>query len=103
MDTIVRQHIVFYGWVQGIGFRYRAIHAAEYYGATGWVRPGEMIEDMKLDELPTRLSDVTVRFTAVNPANYNISSGVFDMKTVMHIVDYEGNMMDENGNWVKAG
>lgn len=72
-------------------------------GATGWVRPGEMIDDMKLDELPTRLSDVTVRFTAVNPANYNISSGVFDMKTVMHIVDYEGNMMDENGNWVKAG
>ena len=38
MDTIVRQHIVFYGWVQGVGFRYRAIHAAEYYGATGWVR-----------------------------------------------------------------
>ena len=25
-------------WVQGVGFRYRAIHAAEYYGATGWVR-----------------------------------------------------------------
>ena len=38
MDTIVRQHIVFYGWVQGVGFRYRARHAANLYGLTGWVR-----------------------------------------------------------------
>ena len=35
---VIRKHIVFYGWVQGVGFRYRASHAAEYYGATGWVR-----------------------------------------------------------------
>ena len=35
---LIREHIVFYGWVQGVGFRYRASHAAEYYGATGWVR-----------------------------------------------------------------
>ena len=35
---ILRRHIVFKGWVQGVGFRYRAIHAAELHGATGWVR-----------------------------------------------------------------
>ena len=35
---MIRQHITFYGWVQGVGFRYRARHAADYYGATGWVR-----------------------------------------------------------------
>ena len=35
---MVRKHIVFYGWVQGVGFRYRARHAADLYGATGWVR-----------------------------------------------------------------
>ena len=35
---MVRKHIVFYGWVQGVGFRYRARHAAERYGCTGWVR-----------------------------------------------------------------
>ena len=35
---MIRQHIVFHGWVQGVGFRYRAIHAAVLYGATGWVR-----------------------------------------------------------------
>ena len=35
---MIRKHIVFYGWVQGVGFRYRAIHAANLYGCTGWVR-----------------------------------------------------------------
>ncbi|MBQ3292487.1 MAG: acylphosphatase [Mogibacterium sp.] len=37
-DEMTRKHIVFYGWVQGVGFRYRARHAADLYGATGWVR-----------------------------------------------------------------
>jgi len=35
---MLRQRIVFYGWVQGVGFRYWAKHAADRYGATGWVR-----------------------------------------------------------------
>ena len=35
---MVRKRIVFYGWVQGVGFRYRARHAAQMVGATGWVR-----------------------------------------------------------------
>ena len=34
----IRQRIVFSGWVQGVGFRYRAMHAANLYGVTGWVR-----------------------------------------------------------------
>ena len=34
----IRRHIVFHGWVQGVGFRYRARHAAELYGCTGWCR-----------------------------------------------------------------
>lgn len=38
MDRIIRKHIVCYGWVQGVGFRYRARHAADMYGVTGWVR-----------------------------------------------------------------
>jgi len=71
--------------------------------STGWIRPGEMIAKMKLDELPYKMSNVTVRFTAVNPANYKISSGIFSMESVLHIVDYQGNMLDENGNWVSAG
>ena len=35
---MARKHINFYGWVQGVGFRYRARHAASLYGCTGWVR-----------------------------------------------------------------
>ncbi len=35
---MLRRHMTFRGWVQGVGFRYRARHAAERYGCTGWVR-----------------------------------------------------------------
>ena len=35
---MIRKQIIFYGRVQGVGFRYRAIHAANLYGCTGWVR-----------------------------------------------------------------
>ena len=35
---MVRKHIVFYGSVQGVGFRYRARQAAGLVGCTGWVR-----------------------------------------------------------------
>ena len=38
MMNMVRKHISFYGWVQGVGFRYRARHVAELYGCTGWVQ-----------------------------------------------------------------
>ncbi|MBR6408451.1 MAG: acylphosphatase [Clostridia bacterium] len=34
----IRRRIRFYGWVQAVGFRYRASKAADMYGATGWVR-----------------------------------------------------------------
>ena len=35
---MIRKHIVFTGYVQGVGFRWRARHAANNYGCTGWVR-----------------------------------------------------------------
>ena len=35
---MIRRHIIFRGSVQGVGFRWRACHAAELYGCTGWVR-----------------------------------------------------------------
>ena len=35
---MIRRHITFYGRVQGVGFRYRARHAAQLYGCTDWVR-----------------------------------------------------------------
>ena len=35
---MIRKHFVFYGSVQGVGFRFRARMAAEMTGCTGWVR-----------------------------------------------------------------
>ena len=35
---MIRRHIVFQGWVQGVGFRYRARHATDLYSCTGWCR-----------------------------------------------------------------
>ena len=37
-SELVRKHIDFYGWVQGLGFRWRARQAANLYDCTGWVR-----------------------------------------------------------------
>ena len=38
MGDIIRRRMRFHGLVQGVGFRYRARHAAAAVGATGWVR-----------------------------------------------------------------
>ena len=35
---MIRKHIIFSGWVQGVGFRYRAHNAASMYSVTGWVK-----------------------------------------------------------------
>ena len=35
---MIRKKIRFHGWVQGVGFRYRAREAASLYGCTGWVK-----------------------------------------------------------------
>lgn len=37
-SEIIRKRINVYGSVQGVGFRYRATHAADAFGVTGWVR-----------------------------------------------------------------
>lgn len=35
---MIRKQILFYGRVQGVGFRYHAKNAADALGLTGWVR-----------------------------------------------------------------
>lgn len=37
-ERLLRCHFHIYGQVQGVGFRYRAEHAAGLLGVTGWVR-----------------------------------------------------------------
>lgn len=36
--NIVRKHILFFGRVQGVGFRYSSISKARSIGLTGWVK-----------------------------------------------------------------
>lgn len=38
MDQKMRRHFIFYGNVQGVGFRYRAYYQALKLGLSGWVR-----------------------------------------------------------------
>ena len=35
-EKIIRKKVFVYGAVQGVGFRYRAEHAANMLGVTGW-------------------------------------------------------------------
>lgn len=37
-ESIIRKELMFYGSVQGVGFRYRAQYAASACGVTGWVK-----------------------------------------------------------------
>ena len=38
MSEKIRKHIIFYGRVQGVGFRYYSVYKARQLGLTGWVR-----------------------------------------------------------------
>lgn len=38
MEDKIRRHILFFGRVQGVGFRYYSVHKASSLGLTGWVR-----------------------------------------------------------------
>lgn len=38
MENKIRRHILFFGRVQGVGFRYYSVHKAGSLGLTGWVR-----------------------------------------------------------------
>ena len=60
-SEVIRQHIVFNGWVQGVGFRYRARHAANLHGVTGWVRndPGGSVT-MEIQGTEEQISNVII-------------------------------------------
>ena len=50
---MVRKRIIFAGTVQGVGFRWRARHAAERYRCTGWCRnewDGTVLMEIQGDE-----------------------------------------------------
>ena len=60
----IRRHFIFYGYVQGVGFRYKARHAAERFGIAGWVRNlGDGSVEMEAEGSP---NDISALITALN-------------------------------------
>ena len=64
----VRKHIVFYGRVQGVGFRYTAKYLAGSLGLTGWVRN---------DEEGTVTMEVQGREALINKMIVGLNGGPF--------------------------
>lgn len=56
---LIREHIIFRGRVQGVGFRYQAMYACRTYGATGWVEnlPDGSVE-MEVQGTPAAIGKV---------------------------------------------
>jgi acylphosphatase len=85
MKNLVRMHIVFYGTVQGVGFRFKAMMAADKLGITGWVKNDndhgtvimeaqgpekriyEMIEIFQKDRF-IQITDYDITFMDVDPS-----------------------------------
>jgi len=75
---VIRKHIIFTGSVQGVGFRYRARHAAELYGCTGWVRneyDGSVVMEIQgTEEQIDRVILAVERGTFVRIENMDVSN-----------------------------
>ena len=84
---MLRQHIVFRGWVQGVGFRYRARHAADIYGVTGWVRnePDGSVS-MEIQGTQEQIDNVVI---AIEKGTY-LSIEHMDVKTIPLIESERG-------------
>ncbi|MBQ6171615.1 MAG: acylphosphatase [Clostridia bacterium] len=68
MTDAVRLHILFYGRVQGVGFRYRACNAALKYGCTGWVRNN--IDGSVEMEIQGKKDDIDSVVSAIEKGRY---------------------------------
>lgn len=83
----VRKHIRFYGQVQAVGFRYTAYHAANMYGATGWVK-NEYDDSvtMEIQGTERQIDDVVA---AIERGTY-IRIDRMDVKTIPTLQDERG-------------
>ena len=68
MSDIKRKHLRVFGSVQGVGFRYRARHAAGILGLTGWVR--NEYDGSVTMELQGREEDIDKVLAMINEGRY---------------------------------
>ena len=76
---MTRKHIVFTGYVQGVGFRWRARHAANNYGCTGWCR-NEWDGSVAMEIQGTE-EQIDMVLRAINAGRYVEIQGM-DVKTI---------------------
>lgn len=63
----IRQHIVFSGYVQGVGFRFRSRYIADSLGLTGWVRNNwDGCVEMEIQGTRTDISEMLIRLQRQN-------------------------------------
>ena len=81
MSEMIRKHILFYGRVQGVGFRYHATYKASLLELTGWVRN---LEDGSVEmEVQGDYRDVEMYVFRIKQGDYFIrvdEAEVTDMK-----------------------
>ncbi len=84
---MIRKKIIFYGDVQGVGFRWRARHAAELYSCTGWVRnewDGSVLMEIQGEE-----SDIDQVIISIEAGRYVEITGM-DARTIPVVKDERG-------------
>lgn len=70
MENLIRVHLVFYGRVQGVGFRFHSSHKATSLGLTGWVRNVEDgTVEMEAQGSPAALKEL-VNYIDTHPRFY---------------------------------
>ena len=82
-----RKHIIFYGSVQGVGFRYRARQAADMMGCTGWVR-NEWDGSVSM-EIQGKESDIDQVILAIERGHY-VHIENMDVKELEPVADERG-------------
>ena len=82
---MIRMHIVFHGFVQGVGFRYRARYAADMYGCTGWVR--NEWDDTVSMEIQGEKEQINKVIEAIEKGTY-IRIEKIDVERI-HVVEHE--------------
>lgn len=76
---VVRKHIIFYGRVQGVGFRYTAYCHANELGLTGWVQ-NQRDGTVKM-EVQGKSAQINRLLTMLNSGRY-ISISDIDIKEI---------------------
>lgn len=85
--SLTRRHIVFYGRVQGVGFRYRAYYAAQSLGLTGWVK-NEWDGTVEM-EVQGDSASISKMITMINQGSFVMIEDM-DVKTIT-VVEGESN------------